>query len=527
MTAFKRAGSGGGGGGGSVGGAISLASNAGASGGSGGAGSIVVTWVDPPNTAPSFIGANPSTLTVAENAGATDAASLMHISDIDGSQTETWTQWSAPSHGSLSTAGANVNSGLGSTNISPPAGTITYTPTPGYAGADSFAVTVGDGAAFAVTPMTVNVTVSNATVSVSNSSLGTMIVGTAYSGQGFVASGGFAPYAYSVSAGALPGGLALNAGTGALTGTPTTAGPYNFTIQAIDSSTGTGPFSGTRAFTGTVFPVGTVPPPTGNLSTLTPPALVGLTTSLSVKDLSSAGGPAMTTCLTNALSALIGIPATYLGQRADGGASFSVAASPAYTLSFYPVDANAGGGNPALQASNTNLLTVSTSCATFTMAPAMFNIIEFAALANTIGLPLNLNAQGVFTGQLGSNIFVVRPDYVVTKGVAGAPSLLQGADGLYRFKDSAGNTQIMRPAFLSPGALQIGAGAGLGGNVLIQIDGTALFTQFNGAQSVLVPDMVLGPIPAAFAQSSWWADGANRFRYPIGFVSQGLTQTAK
>jgi hypothetical protein len=124
-------------------------------------------------------------------------------------------------------------------------------------------------------------------------------------------------------------------------------------------------------------------------------------------------------------------------------------------------------------------------------------------------------------------VYVVRPDYQVTPGQKPGTGLQLGADGLYRFTDSAGYSQILRPAFLSIDALQAGIGAGLGGYVVIQIDGSALLTQFAGAQSVLVPDMVLGAIPAAFSTSGWWSDGAKHFRFPIGFASQGLTQFVK
>ncbi len=48
--------------------------------------------------------------------------------------------------------------------------------------------------------------------------------------------GGASPYAYSISAGTLPPGLALNPSTGQIVGTPTTAGTYNFTIQITDST---------------------------------------------------------------------------------------------------------------------------------------------------------------------------------------------------------------------------------------------------------------------------------------------------
>jgi uncharacterized repeat protein (TIGR01451 family) len=50
------------------------------------------------------------------------------------------------------------------------------------------------------------------------------------------ASGGVAPYTYSITVGALPSGLTLNASTGAITGTPITAGTFAFTAMAKDSS---------------------------------------------------------------------------------------------------------------------------------------------------------------------------------------------------------------------------------------------------------------------------------------------------
>jgi hypothetical protein len=70
------------------------------------------------------------------------------------------------------------------------------------------------------------------------------VVGTAYS-QTFAATGGTTPYtAWAVTAGTLPAGLTLNPATGALTGTPTTAGTSNFTVQVTDSASATT----TRAF---------------------------------------------------------------------------------------------------------------------------------------------------------------------------------------------------------------------------------------------------------------------------------------
>ncbi len=61
------------------------------------------------------------------------------------------------------------------------------------------------------------------------------ITQTAYSGA-LSATGGTTPYTWSVTSGSLPPGLNLNSSSGAITGTPTTAGTFTFTAQAKDSS---------------------------------------------------------------------------------------------------------------------------------------------------------------------------------------------------------------------------------------------------------------------------------------------------
>lgn len=65
----------------------------------------------------------------------------------------------------------------------------------------------------------------------SDQTLGSMRATVAYS-DGVSATGFPTSMTYSVSAGALPSGLSLNTSTGAITGTPTTAGAFSFTISA-------------------------------------------------------------------------------------------------------------------------------------------------------------------------------------------------------------------------------------------------------------------------------------------------------
>jgi hypothetical protein len=52
-------------------------------------------------------------------------------------------------------------------------------------------------------------------------------------------SGGAGPYEFTHLAGALPNGLSLST-SGVLSGTPTTAGTYHFTLVATDTSSGCG-----------------------------------------------------------------------------------------------------------------------------------------------------------------------------------------------------------------------------------------------------------------------------------------------
>ena len=95
------------------------------------------------------------------------------------------------------------------------------------------------------------------------------VVGTAYSDT-LTAAGGTTPYTWSISAGSLPAGLTLNASTGVVSGTPTTAGTASFTAKVTDAKGKTATFAtsitilssmltiAVSASTATVAPGGTV-----------------------------------------------------------------------------------------------------------------------------------------------------------------------------------------------------------------------------------------------------------------------------
>ena len=133
--------------------------------------------------------------------------------------------------------------------------------TPTAAGAYNFTIQATNGVGSPITTNHTGNVATAATIPVFpvSATLPPMTAGTPFTG-GFTASGDPAP-TYSVSAGALPAGLTLNPTTGAITGTPTSSGPYSFTVSATNSA-GTD----AKAFTGTIA-AGTPPTPT------TPPTL--------------------------------------------------------------------------------------------------------------------------------------------------------------------------------------------------------------------------------------------------------------
>ncbi len=78
----------------------------------------------------------------------------------------------------------------------------------------------------------------NAGLSITPTTLQPATINTLYS-QTISTSGGVSPYTYSISAGSLPTGLSLNSGTGDISGTPTVAGTYVFTVTSTDSNSPT------------------------------------------------------------------------------------------------------------------------------------------------------------------------------------------------------------------------------------------------------------------------------------------------
>ena len=117
-------------------------------------------------------------------------------------------------------------------------GVITGTPT--LTGTATFTVQVSDSLKVAVT-QAFTIAVNAPFFVTTAATLLSGIAGSPYT-QALAASGGTAPYAWSITAGALPGGLTLSS-TGAISGTPKTTGTSTFTAQVTDSGANKAPQS--------------------------------------------------------------------------------------------------------------------------------------------------------------------------------------------------------------------------------------------------------------------------------------------
>ncbi|EKK5269562.1 autotransporter domain-containing protein [Cronobacter dublinensis] len=121
---------------------------------------------------------------------------------------------------------------------------VTYTPLTGYTGSDSFVYHASNSAGDSA-DATVSLTIlapTTVTITPASGALPPATTGSAWS-QTLSATGGSAPYTWTAHG--LPAGITLNAATGALSGTPTTAGSFTFSVTVKEA----GNVSATASYT--------------------------------------------------------------------------------------------------------------------------------------------------------------------------------------------------------------------------------------------------------------------------------------
>lgn len=261
--------------------------------------------------------ANPLSASVAYNSSANPITL-----NISGGVPSSVAVGTAPLHGSANASGTS----------------ITYQPTAGYSGPDSFTYTATNTAGTS-SPATVSVTVGNPTITVTAGGPMSAQVGASYS-QTFTWNGGTAPYSGFTVTG-LPAGLSVGGTTATsvtVSGTVSAAGSFSLVATATDSSTGTGPFTTGQGFTLTVgAPTLSMTPAPGNL-----PMNYGTATTI---NFASSGGTAPYSYALAAGSLPVGVSFNSTGQL-----SGTPTVPGNYNISVRTTDSSTGAGAPfALQ----------------------------------------------------------------------------------------------------------------------------------------------------------------------------------
>jgi len=272
-----------------------------------------------------------------------------------------------------------------------------------------------------------SVTIAAPTIVIAPSTLPNAKAGTSYS-QTISASGGSGSYSYAVTGGTLPPGLSLNSATGALTGTPTTAGGSTFIITATDTvTTGTGaPYAGNQSYSLTVVQLALSPASLG-----TP--VLGTLYNLS---LSASGGtsPYTFTILNGSLPA-------GLSLSSGGVLSGTPTAAGSFTVDIQAQDSTSGGSGGPYTGSRSYSVTIAAPTIVIPTGTLSGGTVgspysqtisasggsgsySYAVTGGTLPPGLSLNsATGALTGTpatAGGSTFTITATDTVTTGL-GAP----------------------------------------------------------------------------------------------------------
>ncbi len=328
----------------------------------------------------------------------------------------------------------------------------------------------------------------------------------------------------SCSGGSTPGSVTATAGAGSITlsgmnlamlgncsfsvnVTGTAEGTKNNSVTTYASYVVGSTVTATASLTVAAVAAPTQPIP--NSAPATPTAGIG--TQPTTVDLSKGQGPDMTVCMMNAVKAMPGFgQAVYLGQDQFGVASIDL--KDGRYLAFYPLAASTNSTRaPGLYFSSSNKAIVATSCGSFDVAPAVYNLSALGNMLNASnpGLRVSIGSDGVATYVVNDQTFVLRPDFYVNRnqvGIAGFTGTTAGQ----LFNDGAGNTQLLRAAFLDPVALTTAAAQdAVPGTLSITSDGTAIYTAIDGYRWALTAQSVLESVPASYANKLLWQIGSN------------------
>lgn len=317
---------------------------------------------------------------------------------------------------------------------------------PTQAGTDNFTVQVSDSESTPATASTtLAITVAYPPVSIATTTLPGGVVGMAYS-QTLQASGGSSPYTWAISSGSLPAGLALNASTGVISGTPTAEAASTFTVKVSDSQGS--PSTTTASLSITIAPAPITPTITAtvNPSSIAPGGNTTLTATVSGASGSTA--PTGTVQFQSNGSAL-GFPVTLANGTATlSNQSFATAGMYSITAVY------SGDANYTAATSSAATLTVAALTPTITASPTTVTITSPGGSGSTTLTLTNFSSSSVTVTCSGlPSGAACSAGTVNSSGTATLQITTTGASAALALPHN--NTQTMY-AFALPGLLALG-----------------------------------------------------------------------
>ncbi len=203
--------------------------------------------------------------------------------------------------------------------------------------------------------------------------------GSPYS-QTLAAIGGTAPYTWGIVSGSLPAGLALDAGTGQISGTPTSPGSSSFTVQVTDSGSPVGSTTRSLTLTADKSPTTTAVASSANPSATGQPVTFTVTVAATAP---AQGTPTGTVTLSDGSTALA------TAALAGGAASFGPFTPGVGT---HPITARYGGDADFLLG----------------VSPVLNQVVNKAATATALGVSPNPSVVGQ-TLTLVAGVTVISP----------------------------------------------------------------------------------------------------------------------